>query len=101
MCRAASQFTDIKLTKAQFAILPLLLRPGPQTPGEIRSRAGRLYDFATNKDVDAAARELVADDDRDNPLLVELSRMKGRKEAEFMHQLCRPVDLDAYAEIAA
>ncbi|AWN16468.1 YceH family protein [Salinisphaera sp. LB1] len=100
MC-GASQFTDIKLTKAQFAILTLLLLRGPQTPGEIRSRAGRLYDFATNEDVTAAARELVDDDDPDNSLLVELPRMRGRKEAEFMHQLCGAVDRDAYAETAA
>ncbi|MGN8159134.1 YceH family protein [Salinisphaera sp. SWV1] len=100
MC-GAGQFTDIKLTKAQFAVLTLLLLRGPQTPGEIRSRAGRLHDFATNEDVAAAARELVDDDDLDNSLLVELPRMKGRKEAEFMHQLCGAVDMEAYAGMAA
>lgn len=42
------QFSDIRLTPAQFAIITLLLLRGPQTPGELRSRAGRLYDFPDN-----------------------------------------------------
>ncbi|MGN8159130.1 DUF480 domain-containing protein [Salinisphaera sp. SWV1] len=75
------------------SILTLLLLSGPQTPGEIRSRAGRFSEVA--------ARELVDEDNLDNSLLVELPRMKGRKDAEFMHQLCGAVDLDAYAETAA
>lgn len=95
------QFADIKLSKAQFAILTVLLLRGPQTPGEIRSRAGRLYEFATNEDVAAAARELVDEDAGEHALLVQLPRTKGRKEAQFMHQLCGPVDLEAYAEMAA
>ncbi|WP_158590711.1 DUF480 domain-containing protein [Salinisphaera sp. LB1] len=75
------------------SILTLLLLSGPQTPGEIRSRASRLYEVA--------ARERVDEDDLDNSRLVELARMKGRKEAECMHQLCGAVDRDGYAETAA
>lgn len=97
----AGQFADIKLTKAQFAIITLLLLRGPQTPGELRSRAGRLFDFADNEAVIATARELVDKGDLENSLLVELPRMKGRKDAEFMHQLCGALDLEAYAETAA
>ncbi len=95
------QYADIKLTKAQFAIVTLLLLRGPQTPGELRSRGGRLYNFADNNSVATTARELTDTDDPDNSLLVELPRMKGRKEAQFMHQLCGPVDREAYAGIAA
>lgn len=94
------QFSDIRLTPAQFAIITLLLLRGPQTPGELRSRAGRLYDFPDNDTVTAAARELIDEDDAENSLLVQLPRIKGRKDAEFMHQLCGTVDLDAYTEAA-
>lgn len=95
------QFVDIKLAKAQFAILTLLLLRGPQTPGELRSRAGRLHDFADNDAVTTAACELIDEDDPENALLVQLPRTKGRKEAEFMHQLCGAVDIEAYVETAA
>ncbi|HET7315425.1 YceH family protein [Salinisphaera sp.] len=88
----AGQFADIKLTKAQFAIVTLLLLRGPQTPGELRARAGRLYDFPDNDAVGVAARELIDPDDTENALLVQLPRTKGRKDAEFMHQLCGVID---------
>lgn len=93
-------FADIQLTQAQFAIITLLLLRGPHTPGELRSRAGRLYDFADNEAVSAAANELIDADNAENSLLVQLPRVKGRKDAEFMHQLCGPVDRAAYAEAA-
>lgn len=97
----ASQFADIKLTHAQFAIITLLLLRGPQTPGEIRSRAGRLHDFPDNGAATAAALELIDEDDLENALLVRLPRTKGRKDAEFMHQLCGALDRQAYAETAS
>ncbi|WP_423821457.1 DUF480 domain-containing protein [Salinisphaera sp. SPP-AMP-43] len=95
------QFADLRLTKPQFAILTLLLLRGAQTPGELRARAGRLHEFATNEEVAAAARERVDEDAGEHSLLVELPRAKGRKEAQFMHQLCGAVDLANYAEMAA
>lgn len=94
-------YGDINLTPAQFAIVTLLLLRGAQTPGEIRSRAGRLHDFADNAAVAAAARELMDEDNAENALLVQLPRRKGRKEAEIMHQLCGPIDVAAYAPIAS
>ncbi|MES1954546.1 YceH family protein [Salinisphaera hydrothermalis] len=100
MC-GAGQFADIKLTKAQFAIVTLLLLRGPQTPGELRSRAGRLYDFPDNDAASAAARELIDEEGLEHSLLVQLPRTKGRKDAEFMHQLCGPLDLEAYAAAAS
>lgn len=95
------RYGDIKLTPAQFAIVTLLLLRGAQTPGEIRSRSGRLHEFVDNAAVAAAARVLVDEDNAENALLVELPRRKGRKETEFMHQLCGPVDVAAYAAAAS
>lgn len=95
------RYGDIKLTPAQFAIVTLLFLRGAQTPGEIRSRSGRLHEFADNAAVAAAARDLVDEDNAENALLVELPRRKSRKEAEFMHQLCGPVDVAAYAAAAS
>lgn len=95
------QFADIRLDNAQFAIMTLLLLRGAQTPGELRSRAGRLHAFEDNAAVAEAAQALVDSDSPESSLLVKLPRRKGRKDSEFMHQLCGVVDMQAYAEAAA
>lgn len=97
----AGQFADFKLTQAQFAIVTLLLLRGPQTPGELRTRARRLYAFEDNEAVAAQARELCDESNAENALLIQLPRLKGRREAQFMHQLGGPVDLSEYEALAA
>ncbi|MAS09062.1 DUF480 domain-containing protein [Salinisphaera sp.] len=92
-------YNDLQLSRAQYAVLTLLLLRGPQTPGELRARSGRLHSFEDNAAVTAAVAELMGDDD--SALLVQLPRTPGRKEAELMHQLCGPVDMAAHAEKAA
>ncbi|ERJ20661.1 Putative oxidoreductase protein [Salinisphaera shabanensis E1L3A] len=92
-------YNDLQLSKGQYAVLTLLLLRGPQTPGELRARSGRLHTFEDNAAVLAAVADLMGDDA--HALLVELPRTPGRKEAELMHQLCGPVDIAAHAEQAA
>lgn len=92
-------FNDLQLDPAQFAIMTLLLLRGPQTPGELRARSGRLHGFPDNAAVVEAITPLT--EDEDEPLVVKLPRMPGRKDAEYMHQLCGPVDVEAYASQAA
>jgi hypothetical protein len=43
-----TRYSDFQFDDAQLAIVCLLLLRGPQTPGEIRSRSGRLHAFADN-----------------------------------------------------
>lgn len=97
----AGQFADIKLTRPQFALLTLLLLRGAQTPGELRTRAKRLHEFADNAAAAEQARALCDPDNSDNALLVQLPRLKGRREAQFMHQLGGVINLDEYAALAA
>jgi len=94
-------FNELKLDAGEYAIVALLLLRGAQTPGELRARAGRLHEFADNDAVITAARGLIDADDDTDSLLVLLPRTPGRKDAEFMHQLCGPVDTQAYAQAAA
>jgi len=75
----------------------LLLR-GPQTPGELRARSGRLHTFADNEEAAAAANGLI--EREGEPMLVKLPRRPGRKDAEYMHLFCGPVDVEAYASAA-
>jgi len=90
-----SRYSEQQFDPAQLAIVCLLLLRGPQTPGELRARSGRLHTFADNEEVVIAANNLVERDGE--PMLVKLPRKPGRKDAEYMHLFSGPVDIDAYA----
>ncbi|MDH5617515.1 MAG: DUF480 domain-containing protein [Gammaproteobacteria bacterium] len=94
-----TRYSDQQFDPAQLAIVCLLLLRGPQTPGELRSRSGRLHTFADNEEVVLACNRLI--DREGEPLLVKLPRKPGRKDAEYMHLFCGPVDTEAYAAEAA
>ena len=81
---------ELQFDEAQFTVVCLLLLRGPQTPGELRARSGRLHTFADNAAVQATLDTLV---DRDSdPLVVKLPRTPGRKDSEYMHLFSGPVD---------
>jgi len=82
-----SSYSELQFDTAQFAIVCLLLLRGPQTPGELRARSGRLHEFADNNPVD--------------PLVVQLPRSPGRKDSEYMHLLSGEVDIEAHAQQVA
>jgi len=92
-------YSDIQLEADEFAVLTLLVLRGPQTPGELRARSGRLHPFADNNAVVETADRLVAR--VQGALLVELPRTPGRKDAEYMHLLGGEIDLESYKEAAA
>ena len=94
-----TRYSDLQFDDAQRAIVCLLLLRGAQTPGELRSRSGRLHTFADNTEVVVALESLI---DRDTgPLVVKLPRAPGRKDSEYMHLFCGPVDVDAFAAQAS
>ena len=93
-----TQFADFQFDPPQFAIVCLLLLRGPQTPGELRARSGRLHTFADNSAVVEALAGLIEHDG--SPLVVKLPRTAGRKDAEYMHLLAGPVDVEAHASKA-
>lgn len=90
-----TRYSDLQFDDAQRAIVCLLLLRGPQTPGELRSRSGRLHTFADNAEVVVALESLV--DREAGPLLVKLPRTPGRKDSEYMHLFCGPIDVEAHA----
>ena len=93
-----TRYSDFQFDDAQLAVVTLLLLRGPQTPGELRSRSGRLHTFADNADVVVALTSLIERDGE--PLLVKLPRTPGRKDSEYMHLFSGPVDVDAHVEQA-
>jgi len=94
-----TRYSDFHFDDAQLAVVTLLLLRGPQTPGELRSRSGRLHSFADNAEVVVALTSLIERDGE--PLLVKLPRTTGRKDSEYMHLFCGAVDVDVHAEEAA
>jgi hypothetical protein len=82
----------------QFAIVCLFLLRGPQTPGELRARSGRLHTFADNAAVVDALSGLI--EWNGNPLAVKLPRKPGRRDAEYMHLFSGPIDVEAHVSQA-
>ncbi|HVC31287.1 MAG TPA: DUF480 domain-containing protein [Steroidobacteraceae bacterium] len=78
-----TEYGSLKLSAQELAIVCELLLRGPQTPGELRSRAARMASFADVSDLEAALRSL---SERDStPLVARLPREPGRREARYRH----------------
>ena len=90
-----TRYSDHHFDEAQLAIICLLLLRGPQTPGELRARSGRLHAFADNAEVATILTSLI--EREGGPLVVKLPRTPGRKDAEYMHLFSGPVDAAAHA----
>jgi uncharacterized protein YceH (UPF0502 family) len=69
----------------QLAVLALLFLRGPQTPGELRSRAQRMVAFDGIDAVEATLQTLAAHED--GPLVECLPREPGKRESRWMHRL--------------
>jgi len=93
-----TRFSDYQFDPPQFAVVCLLLLRGPQTPGELRARSGRLHTFADNAAVVDALTTLI--EREGNPVVVKLPRTPGRKDAEYMHLFSGPIDVEAHASQA-
>ena len=94
-----TRYSDLQLNPAELAIVCLLLLRGPQTPGELRARSGRLHAFADHADVVVALDGLL--EREAGALVVKLPRSAGRKDSEYMHLFCGPVDIDAHVAAAS
>ena len=90
-----TRYSELQLDSAEIAIICLLLLRGAQTPGELRTRSGRLHSFVDNGEVVSALAGLI--DREPDALVVKLPRTAGRKDSEYMHLLSGPVDVEAYA----
>lgn len=85
-------------TRPETAVLCELLLRGPQTPGELRSRAERMHHFDDLDSVNATLRHLI---ERDPPLAKLLPRQPGTKEARYAHLLSGDVATITESNFAA
>jgi uncharacterized protein YceH (UPF0502 family) len=72
-------------SRAESALICVLLLRGPQTPGEVRGRTERLHHFEEIADVLSGLQKLI---ERDPPLVTILPRQPGTKESRYAHLLC-------------
>jgi uncharacterized protein YceH (UPF0502 family) len=68
--------------RREIAVLCVLLLRGPQTPGELRGRADRMYHFEALEDVVSTLDRL---NQRDPSLSAILPRQPGTKESRYTH----------------
>jgi uncharacterized protein YceH (UPF0502 family) len=76
-------------TRAETAIICVLLLRGPQTPGELRGRTERMHRFEELSDVQSALQRLI---EREPPLVKMLPRQPGMKESRYAHLLAGEVE---------
>ena len=76
-------------TRQETALICVLLLRGPQTPGELRGRTERMYQFEHLDDVLAGLQQLMR---REPPLAKALGRRPGTKEIRYAHLLSGDVE---------
>lgn len=76
-----TEFGALKFTPQELALVCELLLRGPQTPGELRSRAARMASFGDVNEVEAALRQLAQR--ADGAIVVQLAREPGRRDSRY------------------
>ncbi len=89
--------SECQFDQPQYAIICLLLLRGPQTPGELRSRSGRLHSFEDNQQVTDSLKTLM--EREGGPVVARLPRQAGRMDHEYTHQFFG--DIESTPEEAA
>ena len=85
-----SEFGNLKLSAAEVAVITTLLLRSAQTPGELRSRASRMYEFSDMAEVESTLENLATRED--GPYVIRLAREPGKRESRYMHLFCGEVD---------
>ncbi|MES2535179.1 MAG: YceH family protein [Pseudomonadota bacterium] len=85
------------LEQDKLAVLTMLMLRGIQTAGEIRTRVGRMHEFAAVTDVETSLQFLV---DKYPPLVARLARAPGTKEPRYA-QLLSGEEILEQQEVAA
>lgn len=84
------------LSQPELALICVLLLRGPQTTGELATRAFRLHEFAGLEEVESTLNSLISREP--DPLATRLSRQPGQKEVRYAHLLSGEVTVDVLPE---
>ncbi|HZO21017.1 MAG TPA: DUF480 domain-containing protein [Steroidobacteraceae bacterium] len=83
-----TEFGTLKFDPQELAVVCELLLRGPQTPGELRSRAARMAPFQDVSETEATLTKLMQRED--GPFVVRLAREPGRRESRYAHLFSGP-----------
>jgi uncharacterized protein YceH (UPF0502 family) len=82
---------------AETALMCVLMLRGPQTPGELRGNAARLYEFSGLDEVEQTLSGLITHEPE--PLVARLPRQAGQKEVRFAHLLSGEIRVEDLPEV--
>ncbi len=83
--------SKLGLDQAQSAVICVLLLRGAQTPGEIRGRTGRMYEFGELSEIESLLENMTQ---ADQPLVMQLPKLPGTKEFRYVQLLTGEPDLE-------
>lgn len=83
--------SKLGLNQAQSAVICVLLLRGAQTPGEIRGRTGRMYEFGELSEIESLLENMTQ---ADQPLVMQLPKLPGTKEFRYVQLLTGEPDLE-------
>ena len=75
---------------SEVAIICLLILRGPQTPGELNTNSGRMYEFESIEEVQEVLEKLA---DPAMPYVVQLPKRPGQKEVRYAHIISRKPEI--------
>jgi uncharacterized protein len=81
------------LVPAELALICLMMLRGPQTPGELNTNSGRLYEFESLDEVQSVLEKLMQPE---MPFVVQLPRRSGQKELRYMHLFGGTPDIEQF-----
>lgn len=87
------------LSQPELALVCVLLLRGPQTTGELATRAFRLHEFSGLEEVDSTLNSLIAREP--DPLVRRLPRQPGQKEVRYAHLLSGEPKIEMVTEAGA
>jgi uncharacterized protein YceH (UPF0502 family) len=79
------------IDRKQQAVLAVLMVREPLTLNDIKTKTGRMEDFAGLDDVMEVLESLM---DREEPLVVKLPKAPGSREERYTHLLCGEIDVE-------
>jgi uncharacterized protein len=86
-----SEYGTLKFSPPELAIVCELLLRGPQTPGELRTRASRMAPLTDPGVVEATLEELATR--ADGPFVVRLPREAGRRDSRYAHLFSGAIEI--------
>jgi uncharacterized protein len=89
-----TEFGPLKFTAQELAIVCELLVRGPQTPGELRTRAARMASFSEVGQVETTLESL--SNRAEGPFVVRLPRESGRRDSRYAHLFSGAVTVPAH-----